>query len=88
VCYSTIHHARKFTKCTFDTTHIEEQPTEDDSVTKATSQACQNFVWILRQLIMHKVAEFRANVLPLFKGAKLRIENYLDAQINEGGIPF
>jgi hypothetical protein len=80
-----MHHARKFIKNTIDTSGIEEASSDSEEPVEGNTQSSQGFIWLLRQHVLHKVAEFQAHVLPLLRGTKLRIENYIEVELSEGG---
>jgi hypothetical protein len=58
---------------------------EAEDIMREKMLPSNNFIWILRQLVLRKVAEVQAQVVPLLKGTKLRMENYLEISLAEGG---
>jgi hypothetical protein len=80
-----MHHLRKFTSYTFDAGEVEEGVVEADSFMEEKMPASCSFVWIIRQFVLKKVAELQTVVLPMLKGTKLRVENYIEIELLDGG---
>jgi hypothetical protein len=84
ICYSTMHHSRKFFNYVLETGEIETNNEGTESFLQEKTAASASFVFALRQLVLRKVAELQAQVVPLLKGTKLRIENYIGIELSEG----
>lgn len=60
-------------------------PFENEENLEPNQFAWISFIQVLRQLILMKLAVIEEQVVPLFKGARLRIENYFDVALVNGG---
>lgn len=84
VCYSTLHHIRKFTKFTLDTA-AEDFSLDDQTTYGEEKSSLDRFLNYLRHSVLRKLAEFRENILPHLKETKLRIENYIELSLENDG---
>lgn len=72
-------------KSTIDASNSDDLLPESEMSLLENASASENFVWMLRQLVLRKVSEFESQVLPLIRETKLRLENYVEVSIAEGG---
>jgi hypothetical protein len=85
VCYSTLHHMRKFEKFQLNLKNNLEESVEVYDRRGDTTKAADEFEYFLRVKILERITELAAKVHPLVEKSKLRVESYFSIEVNQKG---